>query len=148
MDPNLYLPGMYESMIPEILQEHPYILPAIRKSCIKDQEAIEIIRKYPFIFPDMKDPSFDMCKVAVEEKPSNILHVPVKYRKQLRLIACKKNPELIPQLSNPPWTTKEIKELIEYRPSSVRYFSYLPKTYIDYAISLDPNIELYYPDRF
>lgn len=148
MDPNLYLPGMYESLIPEILEEHPYILPALRKSCVKESEAVEIIQKYPSIFQDIKDPSFEVCKVAVEEEPSNLRYVPSKYRKQLRMIACKKNPELIMHFANPPWTSAEIKELIEHRPSSVRYFNYLPKAYIDYAISLDPNIELYYPDRF
>lgn len=130
-----------------ILMEDPSLFPAFKSSFVDAKTISHVIYKYPSLIAHVKNPGFELCKMAVELEPVAIKLIPSKYQKPLKMIACKKNPELIGYFLEESWSHDEILELIDYRPSSVRYFKNIGKRYIKYAISLDPNLELYYPEH-
>ena len=134
----------YKEYIKSLLKENPNLFPAIKSKYLDAEMIQEAIRHNPSWIKLIKDPGFELCKYAVSREPKLIFVIPPKYRSSLKEFACVRDPQLI---SMWPWTKDEIYKVIEKKPSYIKYFSNPGRDLIRYAISLDPNIALYYHDE-
>lgn len=131
--------------IEKLLCEDPSIFGAIKSSLITGEMARYAVSHNPKNIGFVKNPSFELCQMAVYSDPSTILMIPIKFQKVLRSTACSKDPRLIEHFKN--LCNSELEEIITNNPSAIQFIHNAPESLIRYAIKLNPNVALYYSEE-
>lgn len=149
-----------------ILEEHPEAIVFIKSKYLDDDDWEDAIEKNPEVFPYCKHPSYDMCRMAVEYKGEFIFHCPKEYWDdhlviqavittpkiildkrfpenwksfEMTKLAVDHDPSILGDVDLP---DDEIKRVIRWKPSVIRFLKHPSEELICYALEKDPNLIL------
>ena len=129
----------------KIILEDPSMFGAIRSSLISADTARYAVYAIPENIYFVKNPCFELCRIAVQGNPKTIRLIPIKFQNSLRVLACANDPTLIKFFSE--WKKSELESIIEQNPSAIQFIDKPSSSLIKYAIQLNPNVALYYSEE-
>lgn len=149
-----------------ILSEHPEAIIFIKSKYLDDEDWEDAVTQNPEVFPYCKDPSYDMCRIAVEYNGEFLFHCPEnlwdrylvtqavvttpriitskkfpeKYKTfEMTKLAVEHDPSILGDVDLP---DEEIHRVIRWKPSAIRYLKHPSEELCCYAITRDPNVIL------
>lgn len=149
-----------------ILDEHPEAIVFIKSKYLTEEDWEDAIEKNPEVFPYCKNPTYEMCRAAVEYNGEFLFHCPKSFwdnhlitqavvatphvitdkrfpeeykNFDLTKLAVEHDPSILGDVDLP---EEEIKRVLRWKPSAIRYMKHPSEDLICYALLRDPNLVL------